>query len=525
MQPDHVGSSLEDIQRLARGGQRNAAEAGCLRLIASNPDDPRVWSTAAELAVRFRDLARASEYLRRGVERVPHDTALHLRLVQTLLHLGRTSEALAFALRAERLESTDPRFQDLLGALLTRLEEPVRALSHFERAVAAEPANIGYRYNLAMAQRMVGALTEAESNLDQVIAARPYDGEAHHARSDLRRQTLERNHVESLERALARAGGGRPMIPVAFALAKELEDLGEHSRAFERLEKACRAYRASLRYDVSADVAVLERLRTRHTLEALARIRSDLDTESCIFIIGLPRSGTTLVERILGSHSQVHAAGELDAFPRVVIQATATQGHNPPSKLDLIDRCLDLDMAALGCAYLQATRPRAGPKPKFTDKLPLNYLYAGLIHAALPRARFVALNRHPMDSCYAMYRTLFAAAYPFSYDLGDLGRYFVAWRRLMSHWQSVIGTSWLSVDYEALVADPENVTRRIVAHCGLSWEPQCLEFHSRAGGVTTASAAQVRRPISAESVGKWRHYARQLEPLARYLEDNGVTVR
>lgn len=231
--------------------------------------------------------------------------------------------------------------------------------------------------------------------------------------------------------------------------------------------------------------------------------------------MGLPRSGTTLVDRILGSHSAVYSAGESSAFPSAAVAAVTELARGPVKKLDFAEIALKLDFARLGVAYVERTRPRTGHTPKFTDKRPLNCLYAGMIHAALPAARFIVLRRDPMDNCYAMYKTLFAAEYPFTYDLGDLSRYYLAWDRLMRHWETVLGSSWLTVQYEELVREPESVSRRMVAHCGLNWEPQCLNFHLDNSAVTTASAVQVRRAINADSIGNWRHYAEQLAPLAR----------
>jgi tetratricopeptide (TPR) repeat protein len=477
------------------------------------------------MAVHTDNPTAAAEYLRQAVTRAPDDATLLIQYGQCLFRLGRGQEALAVALRAQAAEPGTPALQDALGTLLTHLEEPSRALPHFLLAAEGAPENINFKYNLAMAQRMNGDLEAAEANLDAVIAARPHDGEAYHARSDLRVQTPERNHVAELEQVLRQLAGRRTVLPVAFALAKELEDLGEYSRSFAHLHQACRSYRASLRYDVADDVAVLDKLRMMHDVTAIENIRAQFDNRECIFIVGLPRSGTTLVERILGAHSQVYAAGEMDVFARVAIAAVARQAKAPVKKLEFVDQALKLDFARLGSQYLAATRPRTGYTAKFTDKLPLNYLYAGLIHAALPGARFVALHRNPMDSCYAMYKTLFATAYPFTYDLGELCRYYVAWKRLMRHWEGVIGEAWLPVSYEDLVSDQEGVSRRIVSHCGLSWEDRCLEFHRRPAAVTTASAVQVRRPVYSDSVGKWRHHVHDLEPLVRCFEANGMSVR
>jgi tetratricopeptide (TPR) repeat protein len=450
------------------------------------------------------------------------DAAALIQRGQQLVRCGRRREALGFAAQAEQLELDRPELLDGLGTLLTHCEEPARALPLFARAVRGAPDHPGFRYNLAMAQRMTGDIEAAEENLDAVLAARPDDGEAYNARSGLRRQTPEHNHVGELEAVHGRLGRHRAAIPVAFALAKELEDLGDYSRAFAWLSSACTRYRAALRYDVGEDVAVMEALLASHTAASFATRPAGFESEECIFIVGLPRSGTTLVERILGSHTQVYPAGELDAFPSVCIAAVAQRTSRPVNKLEFVHRALELDFRQLGSAYIDASRPRTASTPRFTDKLPLNYLYAGLINAALPRARFVALRRHPVDSCYAMYKTLFAAAYPFTYDLMDLARYYVAWDRLMRHWRELIGRAWLEVSYEELIADLEGVSRRIIVHCGLEWEERCLSFHRNPAAVTSASAVQVRRPLYADSVGRWQAYARDLGPLARYLKENGV---
>jgi len=215
------------------------------------------------------------------------------------MRLGRRREALAIALQAEKLVLERPPLQDALGTLLTHVEQATRAVPYFQRAVQNAPTNVDFRYNLAMAQRMTGDLEAAEANLDIVVAARPDDAEAYSARSDLRKQTRERNHVAQLQAVHRRLKGRRAAFAVEFALAKELEDLGEYSSSFSHLDAACQSYRALLRYDVAEDVAVLEKLRTTQTAKTLLSLGPGFDTQECIFIIGLPRSGTTLVERIL----------------------------------------------------------------------------------------------------------------------------------------------------------------------------------------------------------------------------------
>ena len=519
-----IESYLREAQQLIATGRLADARGRCSDAAQMAPNDPRIWVLAAHVELRLNKLADAVEFFRHAVECEPGNAFILVQYGQALFQLGKRNDALTIALRVMDLKPERPELQDALGSLLTHLEEPGRALPFFEQAVRSAPDNAHFRYNLAMVQRMAGLFEAAEANLDKVITARPDDGGAYHARSDLRVQTANRNHVNELEAALQRFQGKPQSLPITFALAKELEDLGEYARSIANLGAACRAHRASLQYNVADDVAVLEKLRATHTAKTIRDRRSQFDTQECIFIIGLPRSGTTLVSRIVGSHSDVYSAGELDSFPNAVIEAVRRLAGGTVNKLDLVERALQVDFNELGRAYLASTRPRTGHRPHFTDKLPLNYLYAGVIHSALPRARFIALRRHPMDSCYAMYKTLFASAYPFSYDLQDLALYYAAWHRLMRHWEEVIGEAWLSVSYEELVNDQEHVSQRIIKHCGLAWEEQCLNFHRQAAPVSTASAVHVRRPVYSNSVGKWRFYARELEPLARCLTANGIEV-
>lgn len=515
-------SRAKAIGQLIAAGRLAAARIECDAFTHAAPSDAQAWRLAADVALRMRSSADAVQFMRRAVELAPGDAALLIQLGQYLLSMGRRADALSVALEVERAFVERPHVLDALGTLLTHCGEPGRALACFERAVAADSFQIALRYNLAMAQRMTGALSAAESNLDIVLQARPLDGEAHNARSGLRKQTRQRNHIAELETALRLSKGQPSAVGVEFSLAKELEDLGEYSRSFSHLSAACRRFRASIQYDVAGDVDVLDALRREHSTARLPRLSSSVDSDRPVFILGLPRSGTTLVERILGSHPLVYAAGELDTFPSVVIEAVHERCGGAVKKLEFVERTLELDFDKLGTSYIEATRPRTGNGPRFTDKLPLNYLYAGLIHAALPRARFVALRRNPMDVCYAMYKTLFASAYPFTYDLDDLARYYVAWDKLMRHWEHAIGESWLTLNYEDLVSDQETYSRRLVSHCGLEWDNNCLQFQNNPQPVATASAVQVRSPLYADSMGRWRSYVRELRPLQSLLERNGI---
>ncbi|MDB6085176.1 MAG: sulfotransferase family protein [Gammaproteobacteria bacterium] len=459
--------------------------------------------------------------MQRALSRVADHRESLLLYGHCLIAHGRRGEAREVALRLASAPLERADWNDSLGTLLTYCDDPMSALPFHERAVALAAEETGYRYNLATAQRMTGDLAGAEASLDRVVAAAPGDVQAHYTRADLRTQTPDRNHIDALLRLLSAAPGHpREEIMLCFAVAKELEDVARYDESFAYLARGCDLQRRSMIYDVADDIATLERIAHIHDCSAVAK-RAGNDRDGAadpIFVMGLPRSGTTLVEQILGGHSAVHAAGELQAFPAQTMQAVQHRTGRATGKLEFVQRAWELDSHALGRAYLDATRTLTGTLRTFVDKQPLNYLYAGLIARALPQARLVAVARDPLDGCYAMYKTLFTNAYPFSYHLEELGRYYGAWHRLLRHWRATLGERLLIVQYEELVADPEGQSRRLLAHCRLPWEDSCLAFHERRGGVTTASAAQVRRPVYATAVGKWRPVERQLAPLANALK-------
>jgi tetratricopeptide (TPR) repeat protein len=457
-------------------------------------------------------------------EKRPAETARLIERGQRQALLGRRRRAIELAERIASCELENAAHAVAVGKLFVDCDEPSRALGLFEAAVAADPLRLEYRFYLAVTQRMTGDCARAEDNLDAVLRGRPDFYGAYYIRADLRTQSPERNHIPEMQYLLRRASLDlRGETLLCFALAKELEDVGRFDESFRYLQRGCRAHRGSLDYDVGRDVAAIDSLIRVHTPATVRdRRQRACGSNEPIFIIGLPRSGTTLVERILASHPEVHAGGELPVFPLLLASELQRTLGGAKSCDALAAELLRIDPRALGGAYLEATSPQTRRRARFTDKLPLNYLYAGIIHRALPRARLIAVLRSPLDTCYALYRTLFTSSYLFSYDLVELGRYYIAWRGLMRHWREALGDSLLAVHYERLIADQKGVTRDILAHCGLTWDDRCLAFHEQCSAVTSASAAQVRRPLYASSVGKWKNYTPHLTPLIETLQEHGL---
>jgi tetratricopeptide (TPR) repeat protein len=519
------GAALRDIGRLIHARDWPAAEAASLRLTGAFPSFAAGWHAASQTAF---GQGRAAEAL----ERIDTALALEPRSVQFLIHrarcllaLGRLPQACEGAAAALRVAPPDPRVFDAIGGIFSFGNDPARALAAYDAAVKLAPDDPLFVFNRAAVRRFLGDLAGAEADYDRVIALKPADYEAYKNRSDLRPQTLERNHIGQLERlAAAGVADWRGAVQIHYALAKEHEDLGDHGRAFEWLQRGSKIRRAHIRYDVKNDVATAAWIAEAFPTAPGGPTVGASDAAP-IFIVGLPRTGTTLVDRIVGSHSQIQSAGELTHFAFAVVDAArgrSGRAHLP--RRELIAQSAGVDFAALGRDYLARVNAASTIPRRFTDKMPLNYLYCGLIRRALPNARIVHLNRHPMAACYAMYKTLFADGYPFSYDLDEIASYYIAYRRLMDHWQSTMPDGILPLHYEALVADQVGETRRLLAFCDLPWEDACVRFHENPAPSTTASAAQVRRPLYDSSVAQWRHYASELAGLGSRLAAAGIDI-
>ena len=472
-----------------------------------------------------RSAREGLQHVEAALRSAPDDPRLLLQRAQWLLALGDGAQACEAAADAQSRASADAATLDAIGNLFSRAGDQQRALAAFEQAIALAPDEPHFLFNRATVQRFLGNLEEAERDYDRVIRRKPGDYEAYLNRSELRAQSPGRNHTAELEARLGIATGWQGEVALRYALAKEYEDLGQYERAFEHLAHGARVRREHLRYDVANDVATVDWIIETYPASSLAAPDAELPGEhggrdTPIFIVGLPRSGSTLVERILASHSTVRAGGELPQFALGVVAAVAAvagENRGPMSRRDVVRRSAQIDFESLGEDYLRRVRSAGITAGRFTDKMPLNYLYCGLITRALPYARIVHVRRRPMAACYAMFKKLFQDGYPFSYELTELGRYYIAYRRLMHHWQSTLPGLIHEVRYEALIGEQRRETQRLLTFCGLDWEEACMRFHSGGAPVTTASAVQVRRPLYDSAVSQWRNYARQLEPLRRQL--------
>ena len=505
-------------------GDLNAAAAAAKALAEAEPAKPDGYFLLGIVAAEAGQIAKAVPLLQAAVDRGPR--AEHLaQLARLLILLRRDGEAAEAARRALALGPTDARSSDTVGCVLARLGDHQASLAPFTAAVEAEPANLDYRYNLAAACGFVGHVEDARQHYEAILAADPGNARAHYALAILSRQTAQANHVPRLKTALGKADRSEDALRIRYALAKELEDIGD-PEAFAYLAAANAEHKRKLGYDFAQDAAIFDAIEALFTSGQIAEGTGNPDP-SPIFVVGMPRTGTTLVDRILSSHADVQSAGELQAMPLAVKRLAGTRSRTIIDPAT-IAASAGSDPGAIGNAYLnQAGHHRTGQTPRFTDKLPANFLYVGHIARALPSARIVCLRRNPMDTIWSNYKNLFAsqsAYYAYSYDLMDIARYYARFDRLMELWDRLYPGRVLQLSYEGLVADQEAQTRRLLDHCGLGWDEACLSFHRNTSAVATPSAAQVRRPLNADGVGKWRTHREGLEPVRRWLAQQGFDV-
>lgn len=421
-----------------------------------------------------------------------------------------------------------------------------RADGLYRRALEQAPHDAGLLYNAATAAVALGKMEEAERWLERVITLRPGDYDAYYNRATLRCWREDDNHIEAME-ALLKAGipDHKGAVQLFYALAKEYEDLGKPEQSFGHLRRGANLRASMMRYDVRQDVETMAKIAavfTPHSRHTPATDSGIYDTDPAtlsathatpaphpttpenqgkpVFIVGLPRTGTTLVDRILSSHSEVASLGEISDLASAIVRLAGPVD----SRMELIEKSAEMDFVSLSKQYARSTSERGLGAPVLIDKTPANFLYLGIIARAMPHARIVHLKRHPLDACYAIYKTLFRMGYPYSYRLDQLADYYIAYDRLMAHWHDVMPGQILDLQYENLVRDTDSEARKLLAYCGLKWEDAVLSFHENTSPSATASAAQVRRPLYSSSIGRWREHAAGLAPLIERLAAAGIAL-
>jgi tetratricopeptide (TPR) repeat protein len=501
-----------------------AAAAAAERWRAARPSDRAGWFFGSIAALLEDKKDTALELIDECLARNHRDSPCLLQKAECLMALGRRADALTAAAAATS-GTTDVATLNGIAQFLLNAREHAGALATFDQAIAAQPHNALMLGRRAIVQRFLGNLPLAERDYRAVLALLPGDPDALKGLVELHRQSPERNSIPVLESALKAAKpGSTDTAALHFALAKSYEDLGEYAMSWRHLSAGNRFERAHFSYDRATDRAVIDRIVSG--FPDVEPLLVDSTGERPIFIVGLPRTGTTLIERIIGSHSQVHSAGELPALSEAIGRAvTLAAPLKSRTWLEFAATLGELDGEPIAREYLLRSAPQRGERPRFSDKQPTNFLYCALILRAFPNAHIVHVTRQPLAACYSIYKTRFDAGFPFAYDLEELGDFYICYRQLMAHWHRVLPGRILDVAYEDLVVSLEPTVRRLLEYLDLPFEQACLEFHLSATPMTTtASSVQVRQPLYDSSLQQWRNYAAQLAPIRARLEAAGIRV-
>jgi tetratricopeptide (TPR) repeat protein len=541
-----LGNALDDAGRGAD------AVAQYRRLARIAPALPQVWYNLGLSLKAKGQLEEAAQAFRQAIACDPRLAAAHNNLATTLMKLGRTAEAaqcferavaldpdlaeahvgFASALqeggnleraaqhlrRALALKPDTVAYLAQLGSCLSLLGDTEEAMVHLRRALDLDPGSAEVRSALGMAYAFQGRFEDSTAEYDKALSIRPVFPEALYGRVRNSKAYRTESEAARLQALLSDATMSvSDKAALHFALGEIHEDLGDYARSFGHYRQGNELIHARLPFDREAWRSEIDSLMRTFTGEFFAERRwLGSDSRLPIFIFGMPRSGTTLVEQILSAHPGVAGGGELMHFPQMADTLQESFGLSAPYPKGAAE-VGSAQAAEMIRYYLGRLQKKHPGYAHVTDKLPGNFLRLGLIALLFPRARFIHCRRDPMDTCLSCYFLKFQQAHPYSYRLADLGFYHRGYERLMAHWRRVLPVNMLEVDYEAVVARQEETSRRLVAHCGLDWDDRCLDFHESDRNVRTASLAQVRQPMYGTSVERWRRFEPFLGPLRAAL--------
>ena len=493
------------------------------QILIRHPDNVSAMRLWARLGIRQNhQYADAEVLLQQAVKLAPDFSLAWADLCSVQFEQDKFDDAIKNAKRLIKLEPRGPDGHIWLAAALSGAGHHQDAVESYDKALEIAPAHGGALRGKGNACRTFGDQDGAIAAYRRSIEANPLDAEAYWSLANLKTFRFEDSEVDDM---LALVGDERipaeGQVQLNNALGLEFDGRKEYDRAFEFIDRGNTLRRGEEFYDRVENQENVELSIEAFSKQFLEDNAGHGDPESApIFIIGLPRSGSTLLEQILSSHSKVDGTHELADLPKAIHsnrKLISTKSRRLGYPISVAN--LDADgFRRLGGDYIERTRRHRGDRPYFTDKNPNNFLHVGLLHLILPNAKIINARRHPLDSCFGSYKQLFARGQPYTYDLVEIGEYYLQYQRLMDHWHEVLPGKVLDVQYQEVVADLEGQVRRILEYCELEWEESCLRFHETSRSVKSASSEQVRRPIYASAVNTWRHYEAHLGPLIETLE-------
>ncbi len=503
------GTALE-----ALGRDAEAAESFD-RALALNPNLAEVRFNLANVLQRMERYEEAVPHYRRTVALRPNLALAFANLGRALSALARWQEALDSYARALQLGAASPQLHYAMAVAFAQLDRYEESLASLDKVLALDPEHAAALNKRGLLLLILGRVDAARESLERALLRDPRNTELFFGLSSVKRFKAGDAQIAAMEKLAGDSGvsvGDR--VNLHFALGKAYRDAGSQEQSFRHFLQGNALKRGQIEYDEAATIGNLDRVAEIFTPALLQTMSGHGNPSSQpIFIVGMMRSGSTLIEQILGSHPQVYGAGERSDFKMALEKVAGTAECST-----LVPALTPVQLEAIGTAYLAGLEPDARGALRFTDKMLANFTYVGLIRLALPNARIIHARRDPVDTCLSCFSTRFDFPLNATYDLAELGRYYRAYERLMAHWRKVLPEgAMLEVQYEDMVEDIETQARRIVDYCGLPWDDACLAFYELKRPVRTASAAQVRQPIYRSSVGAWEAYREELKPLLEAL--------
>lgn len=504
----------------ARNGNPVAAIAEYEAIVAEDPRQPLAWLAIANLAQHSGHFRVVVDKARMGVIAAHEsgDWRGFVDIVETLRGLGESRLVIRAILDADWSHPIILDVADRLATCLGQVDSHIDALRLLDHALSRRAVTPGLSFIRATTLRNLGRGAEATMEYQRCLALAPDNPVAMLMLATHDRSADAEGQIARIRQAIARCGPDAPELSVLeYALFHHLDTDEGRVAAWQALERGAAIKRRSQNYDPASEQARDKAIMELCGADFVSRSSAPTTEHVPIFIVGMPRTGTTVLERILGNHSQVASAGELDDF-HLQLSWQADVLSNEPANPAMLRTCPMLDFGSVGRGYLQRTTWRAGAKRFLIDKLPRNFLYAGLIHKALPQARIICLLRDPMDSVLSNLKEQFApGVYPYSYDPLDTAAHYLRFREMLKHWDAVMPGVILTVRYEELVREPDRVARQVMEHCGLRYEPGCVDLRRNTAPSATASSSQVREPLHARGIGAWRRYAEPLEEANAFL--------
>jgi tetratricopeptide (TPR) repeat protein len=517
---DPEARRIEQARDALAADDHRTAEPIFRDILRANPAHVAALCGLAAVSLAVSRPDDAVRLLKHALKQSAHLPLAWRGLSQALLARGALPEAESAVLRLLKIEPENPNNWVVLATVYTRLMRQEDALAAFEEAARINPGEVRLRLSIGHLNKTLGRRRECEQAYRRCLEMDPRMGEAYWSLADLKNYVFSDAEIASMQ-ALVKGedGDDGDQAHLHFALGRAFEHKQDYAAAFAHYAVANRRRRKTVPFDIQAFEDKSRRVRECFDPAFFAaRSGGGYPDGSPIFIVGLPRSGSTLLEQILASHSAVEGTFELPNLLTIVREFDHADAQHDAYP-EIVRAASPERLADLGRRYIEETAPLRGARPYFIDKMPNNFSHVGLIKAILPRAVIIDARRHPMDACFSTYKQNFAEGQSFSYDLTDLGRYYRCYLSLMDHWDAVLPGHVLHLQYEQLISDPEAQIRRLLRHCRLPFEPACLKFHETRRAVRTASAEQVRQPLYTSGVGYWRHFEANLAPLKLALGD------